>query len=170
MGSSHASRRHTFPDAAKAAAGTGHSPTTGPGQAARGPGPGPATKDTDRPASRTADASGQPREESRDGRPGGAGGDRRTVTVPVPSLGAVADGALHAATFPVALARQVLPAKKGLPLYLGLGVLGAADVLDWPVAFGIGIGYAVLRGDGRSASGRGPRDTGRAEGPGPAPA
>jgi CBS domain-containing protein len=67
----------------------------------------------------------------------------------MPSPGQVASGALNAAMLPVAVARQVLPAKKGLPLYLGLGVLGAADVLEWPVALGIGVGYAVLRrGDG----------------------
>ncbi|GGT32180.1 hypothetical protein GCM10010271_40280 [Streptomyces kurssanovii] len=74
---------------------------------------------------------------------------RRTVPLTMPSPGRVASGALNAAMLPVAVARQVLPAKKGLPLYLGLGVLGAADVLEWPVALGIGVGYAVLRrGDG----------------------
>jgi hypothetical protein len=67
------------------------------------------------------------------------------VTLRVPSLDRVATGALNAALVPVALARQVLPAKRGLPLYLGLGALGAADVLEWPVAIGIGVGYAVLR-------------------------
>jgi hypothetical protein len=72
-------------------------------------------------------------------------GEQRTVTLRVPSLDRVATGALNAALVPVALARQVLPAKRGLPLYLGLGALGAADVLEWPVAIGIGVGYAVLR-------------------------
>ncbi|MFI2352758.1 hypothetical protein ACH492_38415 [Streptomyces sp. NPDC019443] len=73
---------------------------------------------------------------------------RRTITLTVPSLDRVANGALNAAMLPVAVARQVLPAKQGLPLYLGLGVLGAADVLEWPVAIGIGVGYAVLRRGG----------------------
>ncbi|MEU2392605.1 hypothetical protein [Streptomyces sp. NPDC007369] len=73
---------------------------------------------------------------------------QRTFTVTVPSFDRVAGGAANAAMVPVAFARQVLPAKKGLPLYLGLGVLAAADVLEWPVAIGIGLGYAVLRRDG----------------------
>ncbi|MGP3980058.1 hypothetical protein [Streptomyces sp. KR80] len=78
-------------------------------------------------------------------------GARRTITITVPDVGRVASGAANAAMLPVAVARQVLPAKGGLPLYVGLGVLGAADVLDWPVAFGIGIGYAVLRRSGSLA-------------------
>lgn len=71
---------------------------------------------------------------------------KRTVTLTMPSPGKIASGVLDAAMAPVAVARRVLPAKKGLPLYLGLGVLGAAEVLEWPVAIGIGVGYAVLRG------------------------
>lgn len=69
----------------------------------------------------------------------------RTVTFTLPSPGRVASGVADAALLPVAVARQVLPAKRGLPLYLGLGALGAAEVLEWPVAVGIGVGYAVLR-------------------------
>lgn len=69
----------------------------------------------------------------------------RTVTLTLPTPGRVASGAADVALLPVAVARQVLPAKRGLPLYLGLGALGAAEVLDWPVAVGIGVGYAVLR-------------------------
>lgn len=57
----------------------------------------------------------------------------------------MASGAVNTALTPVAVAREVLPAKGGLPLYLGLGALGAAEVLEWPVAIGIGVGYAVLR-------------------------
>jgi hypothetical protein len=48
----------------------------------------------------------------------------------------------------VTTARRVLPAKGGLPLYTGLGALAVASVLEWPVAIGIGIGYAVLRSQG----------------------
>ncbi|MGR4880797.1 hypothetical protein ACIPUC_15530 [Streptomyces sp. LARHCF249] len=80
--------------------------------------------------------------------PNESGGEQRTITLTVPSFGRVANGAWSAALLPVAAARQILPAKKGLPLYAGLAVLGAADVLEWPVAIGIGIGYAVLRRDG----------------------
>lgn len=70
----------------------------------------------------------------------------RTLSVSVPSsLDRVVSGAANAVLLPVAVARRVLPAKGGLPLYLGLGALGVADVLDWPVAIGIGVGYAVLR-------------------------
>lgn len=74
-------------------------------------------------------------------------GAGRTITIP-PVVDRVATGALGAATAPVSVARQVLPAKGGLPLYAGLGALGAAGFLDWPVAVGIGIGYAVLRRHG----------------------
>ncbi|NWF27292.1 hypothetical protein HW130_13575 [Streptomyces sp. PKU-EA00015] len=77
-----------------------------------------------------------------------SGRSQRSITLTVPSLDRVANGALNAALLPVAVARQVLPAKRGLPLYVGLGVLGAADVIEWPVAIGIGLGYAVLRRGG----------------------
>jgi hypothetical protein len=48
----------------------------------------------------------------------------------------------------VATARRLLPAKGGLPLYAGLGVLAVVGALEWPVAAGVGIGYAVLRSSG----------------------
>ncbi|ORT59035.1 hypothetical protein BKD26_13425 [Streptomyces sp. CB03238] len=83
----------------------------------------------------------------------------RTVSFTVPSLDRVANGAANAALLPVAAARQVLPAKGGLPLYLGLGVLGAADVIEWPVAIGIGVGYAVLRRGGLMTGAARPRAT-----------
>lgn len=85
----------------------------------------------------------------------------RTITLTLPSVGGVATGAVNAALLPVAVAREVLPAKGGLPLYLGLGALGATEVLEWPVAVGIGVGYAVLRRtgppapDGRAAGAEG---------------
>lgn len=72
----------------------------------------------------------------------------RTISFTVPSLDRVANNAANAALLPVAAARQVLPAKGGLPLYLGLGAAAAADVIEWPVAIGIGVGYAVLRRGG----------------------
>ncbi|SED08620.1 hypothetical protein SAMN04490356_6848 [Streptomyces melanosporofaciens] len=49
------------------------------------------------------------------------------------------------ATMPIRTARRILPAKGGLPLYLGLGAMGLAGVLEWPIAVGVGVGYAVLR-------------------------
>jgi hypothetical protein len=76
---------------------------------------------------------------------------RRTITITVPPIDRVASGAANAVLLPLAVARQVIPAKGGLPLYVGLGVLGAADILEWPVAIGIGIGYAVLRRSGTLA-------------------
>lgn len=77
------------------------------------------------------------------------GGERyTTITITVPSPDRLATGAMNAVLLPVALARRILPAKHGLPLYAGLGLLGATDVIEWPVAVGIGIGYAVLRGSG----------------------
>ncbi|MDQ1006193.1 hypothetical protein QFZ82_000678 [Streptomyces sp. V4I23] len=82
-----------------------------------------------------------------------SGRSQRSITLTVPSLDRVASGALNAALLPVAVARQVLPAKRGLPLYVGLGVLGAADVIEWPVAIGIGLGYAVLRRGGSVLAG-----------------
>ncbi|MFF4605842.1 hypothetical protein ACFY12_24260 [Streptomyces sp. NPDC001339] len=71
-----------------------------------------------------------------------------TISVTVPPLGDAATKAVAAAAVPVEVARRALPAKGGLPLYLGLGALGVVGALDWPVAVGIGIGYAILRHDG----------------------
>ncbi|MGX4695323.1 hypothetical protein [Streptomyces sp. JNUCC 63] len=68
-----------------------------------------------------------------------------TVTIPV---GRAVSTVTQAATTPVRVAQRVLPAKGGLPLYLGLGTLGAVGILEWPVAAGIAIGYAVLRRGG----------------------
>jgi hypothetical protein len=92
----------------------------------------------------------QPDEERRDEeRPDGK--RALTVTVSLPSAKQVVSGAVNTALLPVAVARKVLPAKGGLPLYLSLGVLGAADVVNWPVAIGVGVGYAVLRRSGPPA-------------------
>jgi len=66
----------------------------------------------------------------------------RTVTFTVPRA-AVATA--NVASMPIRTARRVLPAKGGLPLYLGLGAMGVAGVLEWPIAVGVGLGYAVLR-------------------------
>ncbi|MGV9252382.1 hypothetical protein [Streptomyces sp. NPDC003697] len=71
--------------------------------------------------------------------------DGHTITIP---LDDVAHAAQKIITLPVAAAQRVLPAKGGLPLYAGLGALALAGALEWPVAAGIGIGYAVLRRSG----------------------
>lgn len=77
-----------------------------------------------------------------------SGGGGRTITFTLPSMDRVASGAAEAAMLPVTVARQVIPGNRGLPVYLGLGVLGAADVIEWPLAIGLGLGYAALRRGG----------------------
>ena len=64
----------------------------------------------------------------------------RTLTVTIP------DRAADIAMLPVAAGRRVLTARRGgLPVYVGLGVLAAVDVIELPVAAAVGVGYAVLR-------------------------
>ncbi|AUA09412.1 MULTISPECIES: hypothetical protein [Streptomyces] len=67
------------------------------------------------------------------------------------ATGRATGGAAKVAMKPIEMARRVLPAKGGLPLYVGLGALGAVEVIEWPVAIGIGVGYAVLRKGGMMA-------------------
>ncbi|GGT45999.1 hypothetical protein [Streptomyces purpureus] len=110
-------------------------------------------------AAKAAEGKGpEPGPEYADQSGGGATKDReeRTITVTVPSFDRVASGAVNAAMLPVALARQVLPAKRGVPVYVGLGVLGAADVLEWPVAIGFGVCYAMFRRRNKGATPSGP--------------
>ncbi|MBI0316251.1 MULTISPECIES: hypothetical protein [Streptomyces violaceusniger group] len=73
-------------------------------------------------------------------------------------------GAAKVAMKPIEMARRVLPAKGGLPLYVGLGALGAVEIIEWPVALGIGVGYAVLRKGGIMAEPSEQRDAGRGQG------
>ncbi|WP_445515782.1 hypothetical protein [Streptomyces sp. NEAU-174] len=73
-------------------------------------------------------------------------------------------GAAKAAMKPIEVARRVLPAKGGLPLYVGLGALGAVEIIEWPVAIGIGVGYAVLRKGGIMAEPSEQRGAGRGQG------
>ncbi|MCL2555153.1 MAG: hypothetical protein FWE75_23795 [Actinomycetia bacterium] len=68
-----------------------------------------------------------------------------TITIPVDSA---ANAVGKVVTLPVTAAQRILPAAGGLPLYVGLGALGIVGVLEWPVAAGIGVGYAVLRQGG----------------------
>ncbi|AJE39208.1 hypothetical protein CP978_03965 [Streptomyces nodosus] len=69
----------------------------------------------------------------------------RTITIAVPPLAQAADLVVEVASLPMNTARRLLPAKGGLPLYAGLGALAVLGALEWPVAMGVGIGYAVLR-------------------------
>jgi hypothetical protein len=46
---------------------------------------------------------------------------------------------------PVTVARRVLPAKGGVPLYAGLGALAAVGIIEWPVAAAASAGYALAR-------------------------
>lgn len=55
-----------------------------------------------------------------------------------------ADRVGEAMLFPVAVARRVLP-EHDLPVYLGMGALAIAGLIDWPVAAAAGIGYAALK-------------------------
>ncbi|MBA6435730.1 hypothetical protein [Streptomyces sp. GMR22] len=73
-------------------------------------------------------------------------------------------GAAKVAMKPIEVARRVLPAKGGLPLYVGLGALGAVEIIEWPVAVGIGVGYAVLRKGGIMAEPSEQRGAGRGQG------
>ncbi|MGW5697340.1 hypothetical protein ACWEWX_42755 [Streptomyces asiaticus] len=73
-------------------------------------------------------------------------------------------GAAKVAMKPIEVARRVLPAKGGLPLYVGLGALGAVEIIEWPVAVGIGVGYAVLRKGGIMAEPSEQRGVGRGQG------
>ncbi|MFP3116869.1 MULTISPECIES: hypothetical protein [Streptomyces] len=68
-----------------------------------------------------------------------------TVTIPV---GKAAEKVAQLVSAPVGATRKAVPAKGGLPMCAGPGALGIAGVLQWPVAAGIGIGYAVLRRTG----------------------
>lgn len=72
-----------------------------------------------------------------------------TITIPV-------DRVADAVTASVSEAGHVLSARGGLPLYVGLGVLAAADVIAWPAAVAAGVGYAVLRRWGPRAPSVGP--------------
>jgi hypothetical protein len=60
--------------------------------------------------------------------------------------------AATAAMGSIAMARRVLPAKGGLPLYAGLGGLAVVGVIEWPVAVAAGAGYGLGRLFARPAS------------------
>lgn len=64
------------------------------------------------------------------------------MTIPTDRILSTAAGMVMT---PLAVARQVLPAKGGLPLYAGLGALAAVGIVEWPVAAAAGAGYALAR-------------------------
>jgi hypothetical protein len=64
------------------------------------------------------------------------------VTIPADKIFSAAKDVIMA---PVAIARRVLPAKGGIPLYAGLGALAIAGFIEWPVAAAAGAGYALAR-------------------------
>lgn len=82
----------------------------------------------------------------------------RELTITIP------DRPVDAVMFPVAAARRVLSGRDvALPVYVGLGVLAVADVIDPPLAAVTGVGYAILRrwGPLRPAGGAPGGDDGR---------
>lgn len=80
-----------------------------------------------------------------------AGGEVRsrefTITIP--------DRPVDAVMLPVAAVRRVLSGRNvGLPVYVGLGVLAVAEVIDPPLAAVTGVGYAIMRRWGPLRPGR----------------
>lgn len=65
-----------------------------------------------------------------------------TVTIPADKIFSTAADIV---TAPLAIAGRVLPAKGGILLYAGLGVLAIAEIIEWPVAVAAGAGYALAR-------------------------
>jgi hypothetical protein len=66
---------------------------------------------------------------------------------------------------PVAAGRRAITARNGLPVYIGLGVLAAVDVIEMPVAAAVGVGYAALRRWGPLRPGHGEPDGRQARSP-----
>lgn len=60
-------------------------------------------------------------------------------------LGTAGRQAVDLASMPVTAARRVLDQRGGLPVYVGAGALAAVGAIGWPVAAGVGAGYAALR-------------------------
>lgn len=67
------------------------------------------------------------------------------LTVTIPPAGKILSTSATAMLTPIAIARRVLPANGGLPLYAGLGGLALVGVIDWPVAVAAGAGYGLAR-------------------------
>jgi hypothetical protein len=65
--------------------------------------------------------------------------------VPIPSAAEILSTAATAMMTPIAIARRVLPAGGGLPVYAGLGGLALVGIVEWPVAVAAGAGYGLAR-------------------------
>lgn len=76
------------------------------------------------------------------GSPGTPESHEFTITLSGDKIFSAATGLVQT---PIAVARHVLPAKGGIPLYAGLGALAAVGVIEWPVAAAAGAGYALAR-------------------------
>lgn len=80
-----------------------------------------------------------------------AAGHQHDITMNVPRR------VVEVAETPFVIAGRVLPAKKGLPVYVGLGALAVVEAISWPVAVGIGIAYESIRRWGPRPSERRPQ-------------
>ena len=63
----------------------------------------------------------------------------------VAPAGAAAHQVVGVASMPMTAARRVLDRRGGLPVYVGAGALAVVGAIEWPVAVGVGAGYAALR-------------------------
>jgi len=46
---------------------------------------------------------------------------------------------------PIAIARQVIPRVRSTKFYVGLGVVSALGVIEWPVAGALGVTYYLAK-------------------------
>jgi len=46
---------------------------------------------------------------------------------------------------PIAIARQVIPRGRSTKFYVGLGVVSALGVIEWPVAGALGVTYYLAK-------------------------
>jgi hypothetical protein len=69
----------------------------------------------------------------------------RTPSPPARQAGELVTGAVDLAVSGIGTARRVLDSRGGLPAYAGAGALAVVGAIEWPVAMGVGAGYAALR-------------------------
>jgi hypothetical protein len=110
---------------------TTRNPTPASAKAARGTTAQPARAETD--TTDTTDTAAEP-----------ASAGRYSVTMTLP-VNQVVSAATSVAKAPVTVARRVIPATGGLPVYLGLGGLAVIGAVEWPLAAAAGVGFAALR-------------------------
>jgi len=123
-------------------------PTPGPGRRPSQPSAASASAETAPPSGTPGPAASPPHTSAAE-EPRGI-----TMTIPADRIFSAAAGIV---TTPIAVARQVLPAKGGMPLYAGLGALAVVGIIDWPVAAAAGAGYALARYWTRQEPQMGPR-------------